>query len=151
MKTSENLNLANSANQTSNNKPSDSQPENTKTDKENKSEKHSLNNSNYLANSTSQLQNNLNTNNIQTIPVESEVTEKNKKRILNLINKNMLDDLDAIYFFDKINMRTKSATHNNVPKLNFNFLDMESSKNKKPVFIFNIRPKLTMKKNSIQT
>ena len=42
-----------------------------------------------------------------------------------MMNKNVLDDLDAIYFFDKINMRSNSASHKKIPKLDLNFLDIK--------------------------
>ena len=48
----------------------------------------------------------------------------NKTRIIKMMNKNVLDDLDAIYFFDKINMRSNSASHKKIPKLDLNFLEI---------------------------
>lgn len=39
-----------------------------------------------------------------------------------VINKNVVDDLDAIYFFDKVNMRANSASHKKIPKLDLNFV-----------------------------
>lgn len=47
------------------------------------------------------------------------------KNILN-INKKLVDDLDSIYFLDKVNMRSSSNKNKNVnisliPKLDFNF------------------------------
>ncbi len=57
--------------------------------------------------------------------------ERNKHTMMNMINKNLVDDLDAIYFFDKINMRANSASHNNIPKLDFNFLQPQMKTKKK--------------------
>lgn len=108
------------------NKNTDGQLENENVDKQSLNTSVTQNNCNNIQHNNT----NNNLNNIQTLPNEVEIPDKNKKRILNLINKNLVDDLDSIYFFDKINMRTKSATHNNVPKLNFNFLEVETSKNK---------------------
>lgn len=42
-----------------------------------------------------------------------------------MINKNVIDDLDAIYFFDKVNMRANSANHTNIPKLDLNFINVK--------------------------
>ena len=49
--------------------------------------------------------------------------KNNHNRMITMINKNLLDDLDAIYFFDKINIRANSASHNKIPKLDLNFLN----------------------------
>ena len=48
--------------------------------------------------------------------------EINRSRMIKMMNRNVLDDLDAIYFFDKIDMRSNSASHKKIPKLDFNFL-----------------------------
>ena len=48
--------------------------------------------------------------------------------MITMINKNVVDDLDGIYFFDKINMRANSANHKNVPKLDLNFLQLKYKK-----------------------
>lgn len=52
----------------------------------------------------------------------------NRNRVISMINQNLVDDLDAICFFDKINMRSNSTTHSNVPKLDLNFLNMRKKK-----------------------
>ena len=43
--------------------------------------------------------------------------------------KNNLDDLDCIYFFDKIKSRSNSATPAKIPKLDFNYLKVKIKKN----------------------
>lgn len=53
-------------------------------------------------------------------PKKQEDSEYTKS-IMN-INKRVLDDLDALYFIDKVNMRSNSNTNSNgIPKLDFNF------------------------------
>ena len=42
-----------------------------------------------------------------------------------------MEDLDALYFYDKVHSRSNSTTHTQVPKLNFNF--DAASKQKKAV------------------
>jgi hypothetical protein len=54
---------------------------------------------------------------------------KNRSRMINMIKQNVLDDLDAICFFDKINMRPNSASHSIIPKLDLNFLNSKQKKN----------------------
>lgn len=46
-----------------------------------------------------------------------------------MIGKNNLDDLDSIYFFDKINMRSNSASITKVPKLDFNVMKIKLRRN----------------------
>lgn len=46
-----------------------------------------------------------------------------------MISKNNVDDLDSFYFFDKINMRSNSASLKKVPKLDFNVMKMKLNKN----------------------
>jgi len=46
-----------------------------------------------------------------------------------VIGKNNLDDLDSIYFFDKINMRSNSASITKIPKLDFNVMKIKLRKN----------------------
>lgn len=45
------------------------------------------------------------------------------------MGKNNIDDLDSIYFFDKINMRSNSASITKVPKLDFNIMKLKLKKN----------------------
>ena len=42
----------------------------------------------------------------------------------------MIDDLEALYFNDKVHMRSNSANIKKIPKLNFNIVE---DKNTKPV------------------
>ena len=56
--------------------------------------------------------------------------EMNRSRMIKMMNRNVLDDLDAIYFFDKIDMRSNSASHKKIPKLDFNFLGENNLGNK---------------------
>lgn len=44
------------------------------------------------------------------------------------MGKNNIDDLDSIYFFDKINMRSNSASITKVPKLDFNIMKLKLKK-----------------------
>lgn len=46
-----------------------------------------------------------------------------------MIGKNNIDDLDSIYFFDKINMRSNSASITKVPKLDFNIMKVKLKRN----------------------
>lgn len=46
-----------------------------------------------------------------------------------MINKNNIDDLDSIYFFDKINMRSNSASITKIPKLDFNVMKLKLKRN----------------------
>jgi len=46
-----------------------------------------------------------------------------------VINKNNIDDLDSIYFFDKINMRSNSASITKIPKLDFNVMKLKLKRN----------------------
>jgi hypothetical protein len=48
-----------------------------------------------------------------------------KKNLILVINNNALEDLDAIYFFDKIDMRAHSTSHKTVPKLDLQMLDRQ--------------------------
>lgn len=45
-----------------------------------------------------------------------------------MINNDAIDDLDSIYFIDKINMRSKSINHVTIPLLNFNFVNINNKK-----------------------
>jgi hypothetical protein len=47
-----------------------------------------------------------------------------------VIDKNIVDDLDAIYFSDKIDMRAHSVSHTNIPKLDLNFAHVSGAKKK---------------------
>ena len=40
----------------------------------------------------------------------------------------MIDDLEALYFSDKVHMRSNSATINKIPKLNFNVVEEKNTK-----------------------
>ena len=42
-----------------------------------------------------------------------------------MIEKNNIDDLDSIYFFDKINIRSNSSSISKVPKLDFNAMKIK--------------------------
>ena len=42
----------------------------------------------------------------------------------------MIDDLEALYFSDKVHMRSNSATINKIPKLNFNVVEEKINNNK---------------------
>jgi hypothetical protein len=52
----------------------------------------------------------------------------NRSRMMTMINKNVVDDLDGIYFFDKIDARANSASHKKIPKLDLNFLESKYRK-----------------------
>jgi len=52
--------------------------------------------------------------NAENIDINNEHNE-----VIQSINKTNIDDLEAIYFFDRVNMRSKSAPY--VPKLNLKF------------------------------
>jgi len=54
-------------------------------------------------------------NNSYILPIEK--SEHNK--IISEMNKNMIDDLEALYFGDKVHMRSNSVNINKIPKLNF--------------------------------
>ena len=41
----------------------------------------------------------------------------------------MIDDLEALYFSDKVHMRSNSAVINKIPKLNFNAVEEKINKN----------------------
>ncbi len=43
--------------------------------------------------------------------------------------KSNIDDLDSIYFFDKIQMRSNSASITKIPKLDFNIMKLKLKKN----------------------
>ena len=113
--------------------------------------------SNNLTHSQSgvMIQNKNSVSKLSTIPIkESERTgreindaacERNKGRMMAMINKNIVDDLDAIYFFDKINMRANSASHNNIPKLDLNFLQVKTKKREDHSSI-NVNTSLNIKK-----
>lgn len=64
--------------------------------------------------------------------------ERNRSRMITMLNRNCVDDLDSIYFFDKINMRANSASHNNIPKLNLNFLQMKPKKKEEGNTVINV-------------
>jgi hypothetical protein len=64
--------------------------------------------------------------------------ERNRSRMITMLNKNCVDDLDSIYFFDKINMRANSASHNNIPKLNLNFLQIKPKKKEEGNSVINV-------------
>ena len=44
------------------------------------------------------------------------------------MNKININDLEAIYFVDKVNMRSNSASENNIPKLDFNVFQQQVNK-----------------------
>ena len=44
-----------------------------------------------------------------------------------------MEDLDAMYFFDKIQMRSNSVTPTHIPKLDFNFSNSNKNKQEKEV------------------
>ena len=45
-----------------------------------------------------------------------------------IAKNNIVDDLDSIYFFDKIKMRSNSASNNKIPKLDFNTMKLKIKK-----------------------
>jgi hypothetical protein len=45
-----------------------------------------------------------------------------------VINTELMDDLDGLYFFDKINMRSNSICHKNIPKLDLKIAEPKISK-----------------------
>lgn len=61
-----------------------------------------------------------------------EQDDKHKKHILE-INKKIVEDLDALYFFDKVQMKGNSTTPTKVPKLQFNF---DNANKEKVVAVF---------------
>jgi|LauGreDrversion4_2_1035121.scaffolds.fasta_scaffold1057934_2 hypothetical protein len=44
------------------------------------------------------------------------------------MNINMIDDLEALYFHDKVHMRSNSANIKKIPKLNFHVVDEKTTK-----------------------
>jgi hypothetical protein len=56
-----------------------------------------------------------------SIPVLTETTEKLTNERKEVINKNLINDLEAIYFEDKVKSRSNSQASVEIPKLNFNF------------------------------
>ena len=44
----------------------------------------------------------------------------------------MIDDLEALYFNDKVHMRSISANMKKIPKLNFNVVDEKTTKPQNP-------------------
>jgi hypothetical protein len=48
-----------------------------------------------------------------------------------VINSNVVEDLDSLYFFDKIEMRANSTSHKVVPKLDLQFIEMFKAQQKK--------------------
>ena len=72
-------------------------------------------------------------NNSYILPIENSVHNKliSGKIILKQeMNINMIDDLEALYFNDKVNMRSNSVnTLKKIPKLNFNVVDEKQKTN----------------------
>jgi hypothetical protein len=48
------------------------------------------------------------------------------------MNINMIDDLEALYFNDKVHMRSNSANIKKIPKLNFHVVDEKTTKTNQP-------------------
>lgn len=44
----------------------------------------------------------------------------------------MIDDLEALYFNDKVHMRSNSANIKKIPKLNFHVVDEKTTKTNQP-------------------
>ena len=55
--------------------------------------------------------------------------KKDEKNKIEMLNENNIEDLDALYFFDKVKMNSDSREQN-VPMLNFRF---EEPKKKKSI------------------
>jgi len=75
--------------------------------------------STYFGTSKTPINNNvicLDSNNSFLLPLEK--SEHNK--IISEMNIKVIDDLDALYFGDKVHMRSNSANIKKIPKLNFN-------------------------------
>jgi hypothetical protein len=47
------------------------------------------------------------------------------------INSKVIDDLDALYFFDKIEMRSNSQTPSKIPRLDLKYFSQSTNKPKK--------------------
>jgi hypothetical protein len=65
-----------------------------------------------------------------------------------VINNHALEDLDALHFFDKIEMR--SASHKHVPKLDLNFIELQKKReiaNKIIPVNFNLKKATKIEKN----
>ena len=65
-----------------------------------------------------------NINNIISFDIKTNSNSIDLKNI----NSNLIEDLDAIYFPDKVKMRSNSVSTNNVPKLDFKIIKIMNSK-----------------------
>lgn len=70
-----------------------------------------------------------------------DISNEHNKIITNL-NRSNIDDLEAIYFFDKVHMRSNSEKPSKVPKLNINLAIVNADLKRKSI----IRYKKTKKK-----
>lgn len=55
-----------------------------------------------------------------------------------MLKTELLDDLDGLYFFDKIDMRSNSTSHKKIPKLDLKASEPKIAKKIVPVDFINL-------------
>lgn len=59
---------------------------------------------------------------LQSTPIANK-----HKRFISEVNQKNVNDLDSLYFNDRVEMEDTSRSPNNIPRLNFNIMEMESA------------------------